>query len=207
MNSNIYRGWCMAAMALAFAATASAQEPSPARGWSRATTLNAFAGIASEPAGGATMAGGSVGWQLTRTTAIEGSGSWIDGGGNTDWFAGALKLQTTIGRMSRAVPFVEAGIGFYRASFDSTETNVPEFYGRRMGGALRTGTTMRTFSDPSIVFGGGVSMPATRHIAIRPAVEVTMVLRNNHTFATTSAMLRLAYRFEDHTVTRARKAR
>ena len=73
--------------------------------------------------------------------------------------------------------------------------------------ALEDGIAMRTFTDPSVVFGGGISLVATRHIAIRPAVEVAMVLRNNHSLATASAVVRLAYRFEDHPVTRARNAR
>jgi hypothetical protein len=206
MNSNIYRGCSTLVMALALAAAASAQERPHTNGWSHATTLNVFAGVASEPAGGSGMVGGSIGWQLTRTMAIEGSGSWINGGEDADWFAGALKLQTTVGRVSGAVPFVEAGIGLYRASFDANRTDMPEFYGRRMGSALRDGMMMRTFTDPSVVFGGGISMDATRHIAIRPAVELTTVLRDNHTFVTVGAMVRMTYRFEDRPVTRARNA-
>jgi hypothetical protein len=206
MNSNTYRGGGTLVLALALAATVSAQDLSGTNGWSHATTLNVFTGVASEPAAGSAMAGGSIGWQLTRTMAIEGSGSWINGGDNTDWFAGAVKLQTTVGQVSGAVPFVEAGIGLYRASFNANRTDMPEFYGRRMGTALRDGMMMRTFTDPSVVFGAGISMAATRHIAIRPAIELTTVLRNNHSFVTVGAVVRLAYRFEDHPVTRARNA-
>ena len=167
MNSNTYRGCCTLVMALALAAAASAQDLSRTNGWSHATTLNVFTGVVSEPAAGSAMVGGSIGWQLTRTTALEGSGAWINGGQDNDRFAGALKLQATVGRVSGAVPFVEAGIGLYRASFNANHADMPEFYTRRMGNALRDGMMMRTFTDPSVVFGGGISMAPTRRIAIR----------------------------------------
>lgn len=50
----------------------------------------------------------------------------------------------------------------------------------------------------------GVNILVTRHIAIRPAVAVTMVFRHRDTYTMTAGVVRLAYHFENHPVTPAK---
>jgi hypothetical protein len=64
-----------------------------------------------------------------------------------------------------------------------------------------------TFTDPTFAYGGGLNIIATRHIAIRPAVEFTTVFRNSDTFTMTAGVVRLVYHFENHPVTPTGKAR
>jgi hypothetical protein len=64
-----------------------------------------------------------------------------------------------------------------------------------------------SFTDPTFAFGAGLNIIATRHVAIRPAIEVTTVFRNRNTFAMTAGVVRVAYHFEDHPVTPASNPR
>jgi hypothetical protein len=206
MTNRLARSWWTAVVMLGLAASASAQPAIDADEWSHGTTLNVFGGIA-DAAVVAPIAGGGVAWQLTRTTAIEGVGTWMSRRHGIEAFAGTLKLQTLVGRFGLAAPFVEAGIGAYRASFDPTAADVPAFYQARMADRAPAVLARRSFTDPTVVFGGGVSVRASRNVAIRPAVDVTVVVRDSHTFVITAAVLRLSYHFEDHTVTPVRRAR
>jgi hypothetical protein len=85
------------------------------------------------------------------------------------------------------VPFVAAGVGLYRLA----------------AGAGSSATV--TSTDPSFVFGGGVSFYLTRQIALRPDVEI-MLVRGAPRRTVGAAMLRLVYHFEDRPITPARPA-
>jgi hypothetical protein len=199
MTSTLRRVSSMTIVVMALAALASAQE-STEGAWSHGTTLNAFAGVASEPTAGTATAGGSIGWQWSPTMSIEGTGAWFNSQSSSPWFSAALKVQTRLAHARGANPFVEGGIGLYQASFDAGQTDVPEFYRKRM--TDQAGTMMsHSFRDPSVVFGGGLNVVATRHFALRPTVEVTVVLRNSDSYTTTAGVLKLAYIFENHPVT------
>ena len=205
--TSIFRRACSIAVALvAVSAVVSAQE-SPATVWSHGTTLNLFAGAASEPMKGAFTAGGAIGWQLTPALAIEGTGGWIDSQSSSAWFTAALKAQARLAYAGGTNPYVEGGIGLCRATFDAGQANVPTLYQKRMMEAPETSMMAHTFTDPTFAFGAGLNIIATRHIAVRPAVEVTMVFRNSNTFTMTAGVVRLAYHFENHPVTPARRAR
>jgi len=95
-----------------------------------------------------------------------------------------------------AVPFVTAGVGLYRASYETAVGNVPEFYRHRMSQTAGPGMTM-TFTDPTFVFGGGLNVFVTRHIAIRPDVETMIVVRDSSSHVVTAAAVHLAYHFEN----------
>ena len=58
-----------------------------------------------------------------------------------------------------------------------------------------------TFTDPSLVGGGGFDMFVSRHWTIRPEILGTVVLRDSRTFVVTTGAVRLGYHFEDHPVT------
>ena len=200
MTSTFRRASSMTIAVMALAALASAQE-STGESWSHGTTLNAFAGVASEPTAGTATAGGAIGWQLTPTMSFEGTGAWINSQSSSPWFSAALKVQTRLAHARGTNPFVEAGIGLYQASFDAGQADVPEFYRKRMTEEPGGSVMSHSFTDPTIVFGGGLNVLATRRFALRPTVEVTVVVRNSDSYATTAGVLRLAYFFENHPVT------
>jgi hypothetical protein len=207
MSSTFRRTGSMAIAVMALAALASAQESTGGDTWTHGTTLNAFAGVASEPTAGAATAGGAIGWQMTPSLSFEGTGAWINSQSSSPWFSAALKVQTRLAHARGANPFVEGGIGLYQASFDAGQADVPEFYRKRMTEQPGGSVMSHSFTDPTIVFGGGLNVLATRHFALRPTVEVTMVLRNSDSYTTTAAVLRLAYFFENHPVTPTRRSR
>jgi outer membrane protein with beta-barrel domain len=201
--TSVFRRACSIGLALmAVSALAFAQE-SVQNTWSRGTTLNVFAGASSEPTKGAFTAGGAIGWQLTPTMAIEGSGGWIDSQSSSSWFTAALKAQARLARAGGTNPYLEGGIGLCRATFDVGQPNVPAFYHKRMFESPGSSMMSRTFTDPTFAFGAGLNIIASRRIAIRPAVEVTTVFRNHDTLAMTAGVVRVAYHFEDHPVTPA----
>ena len=205
--TSVFRRACAIAVAfLAVAALAKAQETA-ANVWSHGTTLNIFAGASSEPMKGAFTAGGAIGWQVTPTMAIEGTGGWIDSQSSSPWFIAALKAQARLAYAGGTNPYVEGGIGLCRATFDAGQANVPALYHKRMAEAPGAAMMNHTFTDPTFAFGAGLNIIVTRHVALRPAVEVTTVFRNHDTFAMTAGVVRLAYHFENHPVTPASNPR
>jgi Outer membrane protein beta-barrel domain len=183
---------------LTFSVPALAQQ-ADAHVWGRGTTLTAFAGttVDTEP-----LAGGSLGWELTPRLALEGSGLWVDDDGG-DGFAGSLTLQAALRAGRRTVPYVQAGVGLYRLSVDRDDAPLPHFYRRRMV----TGTeTARTFTDPSLVFGGGVNLFVSRNVALRPDAQIMMVMGDSRSHFVTALRMSLVYHIEDHPVTPARRS-
>ncbi len=88
--------------------------------------------------------------------------------------------------------------GTTRASFDLSQGVLPDFYQGPIAGNTSVAGTTVTFNDPSFILGGGVSLFVTRHIAIRPDVDVKIVRRNSQSYAVTAVAVRLAYHFEEH---------
>jgi hypothetical protein len=70
-----------------------------------------------------------------------------------------------------------------------------------MPGVGESLSVSRIFMDPSVVIGGGANLFVSRHYAIRPAVDATIVMRDGHTQTVTSAVVHVTYHFEDHPVT------
>jgi hypothetical protein len=175
--------------------------------WARGTTLAGFVGVAADSSRTGPMFGGSVGWELTPRLAIEGSGLWVDHVGEANSFAGALKVQAALLGPHKAVPFVQAGIGLYRASLDRTQGEIPAFYRRRMEPDDAGHGVVRTFTDPALVFGGGANVFLSRSIAIRPDVEAMVVLDDSRAHVVTAVRVNLVFHFEDHPVTPARARR
>jgi hypothetical protein len=97
----------------------------------------------------------------------------------------------------RVVPFVTGGVGLYRASFDRTDVEMPHFYGGRLTSMNALGSAI-TFTDPSVVGGGGVNVFVTRKWTIRPEVLATVAVRDSRSFVVTTAAVRLGYHFESH---------
>lgn len=187
----------VACIMLAVAAAARAQTGIRPAEWSHGTTLNGFVGVPvdSEHAGAAL--GGAVGWEMTPRLALEGMGAWLDFGDGASGFSGAITLRTRLFGRRTVDPFLQAGIGMYRASFDAT-TTLPRFYERRAGRRIAGDLT---FSDPTFVAGGGANIFLSRRFAVRPDVAATLVLRDGRRHVITTAGVHAVFHFEDHPVT------
>jgi len=167
--------------------------------WGHGTTLNLVGGAAAVSGDRAAIAGGAFGWEIRPWFAIEGGGTWLDWGQAAHAFAPSVAAQ--VGLLTRPfVPFVTGGVGLYHASFNRLDSTMPGFYRRRMMGMSDMGSTA-TFTDPSVVGGGGVNVFVSRHWTIRPEILATAVLRDSHRFIVTTGAVRLGYHFEDHPVT------
>jgi hypothetical protein len=172
--------------------------------WSHGTTLNISGGVAADASETRPLASTAVGWEITPAIAIEGSGYWLDRSG-ADVFAAALKVQAGLLVPHTAVPFLEAGVGLYRASFDPAASTVPDFYRRRIAANTPGPGATSTFTDPSFILGGGVNIFVTRHIAIRPDVESMIVRRDSQHYVVTAVAVHIAYHFESHPIAPTRR--
>lgn len=190
-------------MLLLLSAPASAQ-PDAATVWRRGTTLNLFGGIAATSNDRGPLAGGALGWEITPRIALEGSGAWFEWGHRAHAFGAALRALVPLATSRPVIPFLAGGVGLYRASFRAADTKMPDFYRRRIVDQPERFGASTTFTDPSLVFGGGVNVFASRHVAIRSDVDATVVMRNSRARVIMTAAVHLAYHFEDHPITPAR---
>ncbi len=204
-----YRSFGFAVAVVSLAAPAWAQSVVQANEWGRGTTLTGFTGVAVDSSRRGPLFGGAVGWEITPRLAIEGSGLWAEHGSGSDVFAGALKVRAALfgarERLRAAVPFLQAGIGMFRASLDVRD-DMPGFYRHRMPRDVSRGVT-RSFTDPSVVFGAGADVFVSRNLAIRPDVEAMVVLRSSASHIAAAIRFNVVYHIEDHPVTPARASR
>lgn len=198
----IVRFAAMTAACVAWSTAAVAQSPAAPGEWNHGTTLNAFVGASGDTTQVGTAFGGAIGWEVTPSIAIEGGGAWTAFGHDTTAFSGTLKVRARVGGTRTVDPFFLAGIGMYHTSFGEHETAIPDFYRRRLDSGDNAFT--RTFTDPSLVAGGGISLFLSRHVAIRPDVEAAIVVANGSSHVVTTAAVHFVYHFEDHPVTPAR---
>jgi hypothetical protein len=112
-------------------ATASAQSVRPAE-WSHATTLSGFAGGAADGTRTGPSLGGGAGWEVTPRFALDATGTWTTFGAGADAFSASMRLRVRLAGHRTVDPFVQGGVGLYRAMFESSETELPEFYRRRV---------------------------------------------------------------------------
>ena len=174
--------------------------------WSRGTTLDGFAGVGVDSSTSGPVLGGAVGWEVTPRLAIEGSGSWFEFGDARAAFAGAMKVRARLSGRRTIDPFVQGGVGLYRTTFAPGATEVPAFYRRRMVGNNTVHNVGTTFTDPTLVAGGGVNIFVNRHLSLRPDVTAAIVLRHRRSHVLTTVAVHAVYHFEDHPVT-PRRAR
>jgi hypothetical protein len=171
--------------------------------WHKGTALSIFGGAASSRDGTDGVAGGAIGWELTRHFALEGSGLWMPGGEPDAWsalFGSRVNLLSPRG----VVPFVSGGLGVHRAIVEVGSRHVPLFYMRRMGmtnAAAPGAGTERTFDDFVMMVGGGVNMYIRRHLALRPDVRLLLVRGNAETRPIAGYGVHLSYHFEEHPIT------
>lgn len=170
--------------------------------------------------------GGAITVELSSRFAVEGSGTYVDrGAGATALNVQAGVVANLITSNERVLPFIAAGAGVYRASFDLAAQrffggtgaqfgagsslcggtamcpygNMPTFYGRRLG-AMNTpgigGTwPTRTFTDPAVHLGGGVRINLTPNVFIRPEVRGLFVVADNAVESLGAVSAAFGYRF------------
>ena len=199
MRSTFYL-WPVICASLMCSAVASAQSAQP--DWSHGTTLSVFAGGSADGTRGGPAAGGAVGWEVTPRFAVDAMGAWTEFGGGAEAFSGSLRLRVRVAGHRSVDPFVQAGVGMYRAMFENPDNEMPEFYRRRLDSV--PGLTGATFTDPSLVTGGGVSIFLKRWFALRPEAEVTFVIRDG-AHVVTGVSMHAVFHFEEHPVTPAVK--
>lgn len=183
---------------LACAAPASAQ-PVSGNEWSHGTTLGVFAGTSTGSETQGTI-GGALGWEINHRLELEGTGAWFIARHGDEAFAAELKVIASLTRPNTVVPFVGAGIGMYRATFDLTAGAPPDFYRRRLTPASTD--ALAVFTDPAYVFAAGVDIFTGDHFSFRPELSVRVVTRASDTYAVTMAIVRATYHFESHDAVR-----
>lgn len=209
MSSTLCRAGFGAASSLALAMLvsmpAAAQSVPAGADWTHGTTLNLFAGAATDSSNTGPFAGGGVGWEIKPSLAVEGSMGWIDRPGHdTSAYTAGLKALFSFPKAGDVVPFLTGGVGLYRASF-GLGSEMPEFYSRRVSTSDLGQPGPYTFTDPAYIFGGGLNVYLNRHLAIRPDVEVMWIRGDSESFFVTGIAVHFAYHFENHPVTPARR--
>jgi len=194
-----------ASFVLALTGAAAAQDvkkPQPLVMFTHGSTINLFTGAATATAPSMTAAigGAGVGWELTPRFALEGSGQWLDWNSNRHGFAASLAAQAGFAGGRTLMPFVTGGVGLYHVEFDQPGLGMPGFYARRMTTGSRTGT-IASFTDPTVILGGGVNTFVSRHWALRPEVQETAVVRDARSYWMTVFAFHVAYHFEEHPIT------
>jgi hypothetical protein len=189
---------CLAAVAFAsISADASGQQTVPSTKWQRGTTLAGFVGAASASSDTNAAAGGALGWEITPHFTLEGRGTWFREGHGSSAFSAVLGALIPLLPARSVVPFASAGVGMYRAMFNSDSSNVPAFYRDRMTfGTFGTGS--QAFEDFLLAFGGGADVFVASHFAIRPEVTVQLVTTQSDRRAVAVYGVHLAYHFEAH---------
>lgn len=116
--------------------------------------------------------------------------------------------------MPGAVPFAgttwragQAGSGYHGSMWTVVNQSgvtvpvnmpqIPMFYAQRMGtmGFGYNGQGSRTFTDPALVFGGGLTYNATEHLFIRPEARALMVIAQGDTYTVGFVTARVGVRF------------
>jgi opacity protein-like surface antigen len=196
MNANRYS--LLVVFLLASSITATAQPVPAGNVWSHGTTIDVFAGGASASGDAGPVAGGAAGWELTPWFGVDGNLSWLKTFGDAEAFTAAVNARAHFLTNRAVSPYVRAGFGLYRTSFNSTLTDVPDFYRRRIADASPGYDSSYRFTDPAWVVGGGLTIFRSHHVAIHPAAEAIVVRRDAQSYVVTSVTVHVSYHFELH---------
>lgn len=198
---------CLSAL-FAFGGLLGCALPVWAQGAQRATGLSVSVGVADDSAATGGTVGGSVHVDLTPTIGVEGAGRWLHRGDDASAFAADLVGLVGTRLSERMMPYVAAGVGVYRASFDvpagsaGPPSTVPGFYARRFTATpIGGGSRNFSFTDPSLILGAGVSFSASRSLVLRPDVRMLFVRRDGDTHKVLVATVNVGFRFERRPVT------
>lgn len=173
--------------------------------WARGTELGIAASTATSASDSGPMFATAAGWEVTQWVAVEGRGSWFIK--NRDARAFAVDLNALVNLVAKrdVTPYVGGGVGFYRATFDSTAAASPGFYRNRLEN--RGLARAVSFTDPSFHLTAGIDFIVRRYLTVRPEASAWIVRRGGAGVETYSLGVRVGYRFEDHPITKSRAAR
>jgi hypothetical protein len=183
---------------LAWTTPAAAQAPE--HDWSEGTSVSTFGGLSVDGSASGGLFGGGAGWTITPLFGIEGRVGWSYGVSDTDAFQASLTARFSPRKPRTTVPFCRAGVGLYRASFD-TQADIPEFYRRRLTEGDLAVTHRTSMIDPSILAGAGLDVWVSRHVVLRPEVELTTVLSDGRGYVVANMTFHVIYNFESRPVT------
>jgi outer membrane protein with beta-barrel domain len=198
MNATNRRPVLIFVFLLASSIAATAQSVPPGNTWSRGTTIDIFAGGASASGDVGPVAGGAAGWELTRWLGVDGNLAWLKTFGDAEAFTTSLNARAHLLTDRAMSPYVRAGFGLYRTSFSSASVDVPDFYRRRTADASPGFDSSYRFTDPAWIFGAGLTLFRSRHVAIHPAAEAIVVRRDAQNYVVTSVTVHVSYHFELH---------
>lgn len=185
-------------VAMVASGTASAQQRTTVFDVGHGTLLSGFVGTQSASSAVNAAAGLGLGWEISRHVSIEGRGTWLRVNDAATDFAATLSGHFPVFRAGSFVPFVSAGVGMYRATFDAASKTVPEFYMTRMGGMMPA--RRQTFQDFLLTVGGGTNVFVSSHVALRPEVNVMMAATRTAVRPFGMLGLQVVYHFEAHPV-------
>jgi hypothetical protein len=189
------------------------------------TALSLVPGAVFNTADAGPSVGGAVTFDLSPWLALEGIGSYVDrgSGANALTIRGGV-LANLLNGDRRAVPFVTAGAGLYRASFDLAAQrffggagpfgpgasvcggtgacpygNLPAFYARRLGAVVApsqgSAWPTRTFTDPAFHLGVGARLHLTSHVFVRPEFSGLFIAANRDVQSLGMTSVAFGYRF------------
>lgn len=167
--------------------------------WTRGTTLGGFIGATSTSSDVDVAAGAGFGWEILPHFGLEGRGTWYRQGPRARAFSATLAARVPLTHARPLAPFVSAGVGMHRASFDAGAERMPEFYRRRLAA---NGSSLRgeTFEDFMATFGGGVDVYISTHLAVRPEIAVGLITTRSDVRAMPVYGVQVTYHFETHPV-------
>ena len=117
---------------------------------------------------------------------VDGNLTWLKTFGDSEAFTTALNARAHFLTNRAVSPVRPAGFGLYRTSFNSASVDVPDFYRRRTTDASPGYDSLYRFTDPAWVFGSGLTIFRSRHVAIHPAAEAIVVRRDAQSYVVTS---------------------
>ncbi|MBM3772444.1 MAG: hypothetical protein FJW27_14400 [Acidimicrobiia bacterium] len=178
--------------------TAMAQDRPP--GPERGTHLDGFLGAGTSDAHTGPVLAGIVGWRLVPGAAAEVRGSWLARGTGASAFHADVGGIFNVLNRERVRPFVGAGFGLYRATFDSSASPMSGFYRGRLRQGI-VGDPSQSFVDPAFRLSAGVDWRVHDRISVRPKVSGVFVRRGGRGESVAMVGCRIGYRFEDRPVT------
>ena len=188
------------------------------------TAISLQAGFSSGTAdmAGATV-GGTVVYDVGSRLALEAAGSYLGYGMGTSGLSVSAALLVHLRpRGEKAVPYLAAGGGVYRASFDMGDWRfddqradgavsvpmmsamapsrsahqMPMFYASRLGMEPENqGWASESFTDPAISLGGGLRIDLGSRMSLRPDVRALVITSSGDTRTVGVFTVNFGYRF------------
>jgi hypothetical protein len=169
------------------------------------TSLSLFGGAATPESASGALLGGTIGWQLNSRVGLEGNVMWLDRPDSETGFSAAFSTHVNFRNGATVAPYLTGGVGIYHAAVDMNDDAAPRFYADRVMMTDDNPGMRRTFTDLSLITGGGVAFFLSPQLALRPQADVMFVVADDDTRVVPVFTLHLVYHFRDHPITPSRK--